>query len=231
VEGVLLFFKEVMMWYSEDPRWIIMERDNIIIVDIFNKRSFTGKVETDHAYYVLTNNPELSERNFVGEEDDWPSHWRWGFLSGALNKEGNVKIKVKLLHKDASIPQYMTDNAAGMDLASLIDCVLMPGEYKLIPTGISIELPARHEGQIRPRSGLAVKHGIMMPNAPGTIDEDYRGEIKVSLINLGKDLFNIKVGMRIAQLVVAPVVKVDIELVDKLSVTGRDSGGFGHTGI
>jgi dUTP pyrophosphatase len=126
----------------------------------------------------------------------------------------------------------MTEGAAGMDLMAAIDAplLLQPQERTLVPTGLSIALPAGHEAQVRPRSGLAVKFGISVVNAPGTIDEDYRGEVKVALINLGAEPFTIEKGMRIAQLVVAPVTQVQVEEVELLSDTDRGAGGFGHTG-
>ncbi|NLW60156.1 MAG: dUTP diphosphatase [Firmicutes bacterium] len=143
-----------------------------------------------------------------------------------------IKIK-KLTHAvDLPLPQYMTDGAAGMDLlAAVEETVLLPaGEYTLIPTGIAIALPAGYEAQIRPRSGLAAKFGVTVLNAPGTIDQDYRGEIKVLLINHGRNGFPIKRGDRIAQLVVAPVVRSTWLPCAELDETGRGDGGFGHTG-
>lgn len=141
-------------------------------------------------------------------------------------------MKVKRLSPLAQLPRYMTEGAAGMDLTAAIDgpLVLQPSARALVPTGLSIALPAGHEGQVRPRSGLAVKHGLSVINAPGTIDEDYRGEVKVALINLGNEAFTIESGMRIAQLVVAPVTRVEVDEVDVLTDTDRGPGGFGHTG-
>jgi dUTP pyrophosphatase len=126
----------------------------------------------------------------------------------------------------------MTDGAAGMDLhaAVVADLVIDPGEVGLIPTGLEIAVPAGFEAQIRPRSGLAVKHRIGVPNAPATIDSDYRGEIRVPLINLGPRPFTVSRAMRIAQLVVAPVVRVTWEEVKELPPTARGEGGFGHSG-
>jgi dUTP pyrophosphatase len=128
------------------------------------------------------------------------------------------------------LPGYHSAGAAGLDLRADEPCTLAPGERRLVPTGIAVELPPGHEGQVRPRSGLAVRHGIGMVNAPGTIDEDYRGEIGVVLVNLGQRPFEIARGDRIAQLVVAPMVRVAVELVDELAPTGRGAGGFGSTG-
>lgn len=145
-----------------------------------------------------------------------------------------IEIRVKKLDHagDLPLPQYMTDGAAGMDLlAAVAEEVLLPaGEYALIPTGIAIALPVGFEAQIRPRSGLAAKFGVTVLNAPGTIDQDYRGEIKVLLINHGRDGFQIKRGDRIAQLVVAPVVRSTWLPCTDLEETGRGDGGFGHTG-
>ena len=128
------------------------------------------------------------------------------------------------------LPGYQTDGAAGLDLRADEACTLAPGERRLVPTGIAVELPPGHEGQVRPRSGLAARHGIGMVNAPGTIDHDYRGEVGVLLVNLGGEPFQVRRGDRIAQLVVAPVVRVEVRLVEALSETGRGDGGFGSTG-
>lgn len=128
------------------------------------------------------------------------------------------------------LPRYETPGAAGMDLRADEPFALAPGERRLVPTGLAVELPPGHEGQVRPRSGLAARHGLGMVNAPGTIDADYRGEIGVLLVNHGRDPVSFARGERIAQLVVAPVVQADIEVADELSDTGRGSGGFGSTG-
>jgi dUTP pyrophosphatase len=132
-----------------------------------------------------------------------------------------------------SLPAYETAHAAGMDLRANVDetILLKPMERKLIPTGLHIELPEGFEAQIRPRSGLAFKHGIGIVNSPGTIDADYRGEIKVLLINFSADVFEINSGDRIAQMVVAKHEKVDWDDVQILNETNRGEGGFGHTGI
>ena len=141
-----------------------------------------------------------------------------------------MKLKIKKLNTEAVIPAYQTKEAAGFDLHSIEDVVINPGERKLIGTGLAFEIEYGYEVQIRPRSGLAYKHGITVLNTPGTIDSDYRGEIKVLLINLGSELFEIKKGERIAQAVVAPVIQAEIIEVDELSDTQRGSGGFGSTG-
>ncbi len=131
------------------------------------------------------------------------------------------------------LPSFKTAQSAGLDLAAAVeDAVLIPpGGRALIPTGFAIALPPGHEGQVRPRSGLAVEHGITVLNAPGTIDADYRGEVKVPLINLGDAPFTVTRGMRIAQLVVAPVSAVTLVETESLDETTRGSGGFGSTGI
>jgi len=144
-----------------------------------------------------------------------------------------IKIK-KLKHaEDIELPAYKTSGSAGLDLCAAIqnNLELKPLERVLIPTGLKIALLPGFEAQIRPRSGLAINHGITILNSPGTIDSDYRGEIKIILINLGNKSFTIKRGMRIAQLVVVKYEKVDIMLVDNLPDTQRADGGFGHTGI
>jgi len=133
---------------------------------------------------------------------------------------------------DRPWPAYQSAGAAGMDLAAHLEApiLLEPGEIRLIPTGWAIALPEGYEAQVRPRSGLAIRSGITVANAPGTIDADYRGEIKVGLVHLGKEAVPIEPGMRIAQLVVAPVTRVAWEPVETLPETGRGEGGFGHTG-
>lgn len=134
---------------------------------------------------------------------------------------------------DLPLPSYETDGAAGMDLRAAVDApvTLAPGERQLVPTGLAIALPPGTEAQVRPRSGLAVRHGISMVNSPGTIDADYRGEIKVILINHGQEPFTVNRGERIAQLVVAPVLRVDWNEQPSLDDTARGAGGFGHTGV
>lgn len=131
-----------------------------------------------------------------------------------------------------ALPAYQTSGAAGMDLRAALtgDVVLGSGERTAVPTGLCIALPPGHEGQVRPRSGLAFRHGLTVTNAPGTIDEDYRGEVKVLLVNLGDQPVTLTRGMRVAQLVVAPVVQVNVERVESLDNTARGSGGFGSTG-
>ena len=134
---------------------------------------------------------------------------------------------------DLPLPAYESPGAAGMDIAAAItaDIVIAPGARHAVPSGLAIAVPAGHEAQIRPRSGLALRHGVTVANAPGTIDSDYRGEIKVILINLGEAPITISRGMRIAQMVVAPVIQASLALVDTLDSTERGDGGFGSTGI
>ncbi|QUH31854.1 dUTP diphosphatase [Vallitalea guaymasensis] len=146
------------------------------------------------------------------------------------------KIKVYVEQTDNGkilpLPKYMSEDAAGMDLYACLedDVILEKGKIKLIPTGLKIALPSGYEAQIRPRSGLALKHGISLVNTPGTIDADYRGEIKVIMINFGEEDFTIKHGERIAQMVINKIEQVELEVVDGLENTERGSGGFGHTG-
>lgn len=133
---------------------------------------------------------------------------------------------------DLQTPRYETEFSAGMDVQAAVDTsvAVRPGERCLIKTGLAVAIPPGYEIQVRPRSGLAVKYGITILNSPGTIDSDYRGEIKIALINLGSEEFVIQRGDRIAQLVVAPVIRARVELVDELETTARGEGGFGHTG-
>ena len=146
-----------------------------------------------------------------------------------------MNIFVKRLRKDHSvpIPRYMTEGASGMDLFASLEkeVTLEPGERKLIPTGMAIAIPEGFEGQVRPRSGLAIQKGIGIVNGPGTIDSDYRGEIGVLLINFGNESFTIRNGERIAQMVISQVFRTTLEEVDDLPATQRQGGGFGHTGI
>lgn len=146
-----------------------------------------------------------------------------------------IKIAVTRVKgaEDIDLPQYMTPQAAGMDLSANIfeDVVIEPGEYKVIPCGIKIQLPEGYEAQVRPRSGLALKYGVTLLNSPGTIDSDYRGEIKVIMINLGKEKFCVKRGDRIAQLVISGIVKGHLVERAELGETERGDKGFGHTGV
>ncbi|MDC3232865.1 dUTP diphosphatase [Pelagibacteraceae bacterium] len=143
-----------------------------------------------------------------------------------------TKILIKRLSKEVSLPKYETSGSSGMDLAANIDASidLGPGKSVIVPTGLAVALPKGFEIQIRPRSGLAAKKNISVLNTPGTIDADYRGEIKVILINLGDQKFIIEKGLRIAQMVVCPVVKAQLEEVNELNDTARGEDGFGSTG-
>ncbi|MBD1910959.1 MULTISPECIES: dUTP diphosphatase [unclassified Leptolyngbya] len=140
-------------------------------------------------------------------------------------------LKVKKLNENARLPQYAHDGDAGMDLFAAAEKIIGPGESALIPTGISIQLPPHTEAQVRPRSGLALKHQITVLNTPGTIDEGYRGEVGIILINHGKIPFHVTVGMKVAQMVVKPVFQVAVEEVEDLASTTRGEGGFGSTGV
>ncbi len=133
---------------------------------------------------------------------------------------------------DLPLPSYATEGAAGMDLLAAVGAplVIQPGGRALVPTGLRIALPAGHELQIRPRSGLALRHGVVLPNSPGTIDEDYRGELQVILLNAGAEPFMVERGQRIAQAVLAPVVRAAWHEVETLDATARGQGGFGSTG-
>lgn len=144
-----------------------------------------------------------------------------------------VNIKRKEGAQDLPLPQYMSEGASGVDLYAAVEeeLVLGPGDIKSVPTGISIEIPLGYEGQVRPRSGLALKYGLSVVNAPGTIDSDYRGEICIILCNLGRSPVEIRRGMRIAQLIFQPVVRAEFVEVEELQKTIRNDGGFGHTGV
>lgn len=147
-------------------------------------------------------------------------------------KTTSPTVQFKRLHPTVSLPRYQTQHAAGMDLHAAIEGPVMvrPGEIRLIPCGFAMAVPVGYEAQVRPRSGLASKHGISMPNAPGTIDADYRGEVKVPLINLSRESFTVTADMRIAQMVIAPVAHAVAVEVDELDETDRGAGGFGSTG-
>ena len=149
----------------------------------------------------------------------------------------NPKIQITRLRPesdaDVPLPRYMTPSAAGMDICAAVTdkLVLNPGAIRLIPTGFSMAIPEGFEAQIRPRSGLAIKHGIGLINSPGTIDSDYRGEVKIAVINMGAERFTIRRGDRIAQMVINRVYRAELNLVKKLNQTDRNTGGFGHTGL
>lgn len=148
------------------------------------------------------------------------------------------ELRIRLLREGAHLPEYKTEHAAGMDLCACLDdnapIEIPPGEIRLVPCGFAMALPPGYEAQVRPRSGLGAKHGITLPNAPGTIDADYRGEVRVPLINLGRRTFIVEPSMRIAQMVVAPVSHAVVRSVEDLSELGeteRGAGGFGSTGL
>ncbi|MDC0511843.1 dUTP diphosphatase [Pelagibacteraceae bacterium] len=144
-----------------------------------------------------------------------------------------IEILIKRLSKNVPLPKYETEGASGMDLAANIDQIveIEPGKSAIIPTGLAVSIPKNYEIQIRPRSGLAAKNQISVLNTPGTIDADYRGELKVILINLSEKKFKIEKGLRIAQIILCPVIKAVFKEVDELEETGRGSSGFGSTGI
>lgn len=145
-----------------------------------------------------------------------------------------MQVSIKRVHSfDLPLPQYMTAGSSGVDLYAALEenLIIPPGAIQLIPTGIAVSIPQGYEAQVRPRSGLALKHGITVLNSPGTIDADYRGEIKVIVINLGDKEYILTRGERIAQMVFARVEKAELVLSDVLDETGRGAGGFGHTGV
>ncbi len=149
-----------------------------------------------------------------------------------MSKQTSVAITQLAHAKGLNLPKYATEHSAGMDLEAAIDqpLTLKPGERALVPTGLAIALPEGYEAQVRPRSGLAAKNGVTVLNSPGTIDADYRGEIKVILANLGTEPFTIERGMRVAQMVIAQYSRVNWSVVDQLDETARGEGGFGSTG-
>jgi dUTP pyrophosphatase len=143
-----------------------------------------------------------------------------------------VRVRRRAGTEDLPLPAYQTTGSAGMDLHAAVDAPveIAPGKIELVPTGVFVEIPPGFEGQVRARSGLALKHGLMLPNSPGTIDSDYRGELQVILGNVSRQPYTITRGMRFAQLVIAAVVQARIEEVHELTETARSGGGFGHTG-
>ena len=157
------------------------------------------------------------------------------FAGQVMQEEGTVSVEIRRLpHSNGlALPAYETPGAAGMDIrAALTEPLeIAPGCAEMVPTGFEMAIPRGYEGQVRPRSGLAVRNSILVPNSPGTIDSDYRGELKVILLNMGPAPFMVEHGMRIAQLVVSPVVKAHWIEVEQLPPTTRGDGGFGHTGV
>lgn len=146
--------------------------------------------------------------------------------------EPTLKVHRQPGLEDLPLPRYMSEQAAGLDLYAANDepITIAPGEIKLIPTGLFLEIPPGYEGQVRARSGLALRHGLMLPNAPGTIDADYRGELQVVLANCAREPYTVERGMRFAQLVISPVAHVIVVEVGELASSPRGKGGFGHTG-
>jgi len=143
-------------------------------------------------------------------------------------------VRLQRLREDGlPLPQYESAGAAGMDLRASLEeeLTVRPGQRVSVPTGIALEIPPGYEGQVRPRSGLAIRNGLTVLNAPGTVDSDYRGEVKVLLINLGEEPVTLRLGDRVAQLVFAPVVQAELVVVDSLEASKRGAGGFGHTGV
>ena len=150
-----------------------------------------------------------------------------------MRQKITLKINPLPHFKDLPMPAYQSNNAAGLDLAAAVDkdIILHPGKRELIPSGLCLELPNGFEAQIRPRSGLALNNGITVLNTPGTIDSDYRGEVKIILINLSDQPFTISRGLRIAQMIISPVIQAEIEVCQELNESLRGSGGFGHSGV
>lgn len=154
-----------------------------------------------------------------------------------MSQTKSVEVEISWLDppstQDLQLPAYETSGSAGMDIEAAIqsELIIEPGEIVLVPTGFAVAIPAGYEFQIRPRSGLAVKYGLTIVNSPGTIDSDYRGEVKIGLIHLGKEPFLLKRGDRVGQMILAPVVTAKWKCVDNLDETRRGSGGFGHTGL
>ena len=154
-------------------------------------------------------------------------------MSGRDGRSPELRLAVLDHGRGLPLPRYETDGASGLDLRAAVGrpVSIEPGGRALLPTGVRVEIPSGYEGQVRARSGLAHRHGVGLPNAPGTIDADYRGEIKVSLVNWGSEPFTVDRGDRIAQLVISPVARVRVVESEALDETVREAGGFGHTGI
>jgi len=142
-----------------------------------------------------------------------------------------MKLQVKKIHANAKVPAYAHDGDSGMDLFSVEEVELMPGETKVVKTGLQVSMPKGFEAQVRPKSGLAAKFGVTVLNTPGTVDSGYRGEIMVILANLGKDAYKVEKGKKIAQMVIARVEEAEVEEVEALDETARNTGGFGSTGL
>jgi len=174
----------------------------------------------------------MSEETAVYNSDyktDDPNWWK-PFNKSLQAADSEVYVKIQQLHAHAVQPAYQTQGSAGMDVHSVVDLTILPGKTALVPTGIALGIPDGYEAQVRPRSGLAFKYGVTVLNSPGTIDSDYRGEVKVILINHGDQEFIIRRGDRIAQLVFCPVNRATLIVTGELDTTARGQGGFGSTG-
>lgn len=200
-------------------------------------KDFMGRVEgvtTILGSYIESNlkDKEKLDRTLKSFIQSVESLVRDGIQSTAINKK--VRLKVKTLeHFKGDLPKYESSGASGIDVRAQLDetIILQPGERALVPTALSFEIPEGYEIQARPRSGLAIKKGISLVNSPGTIDADYRGEVKIIIINHGEQAFEIQDQDRVAQLVVAPVIQAELEMSADLSETDRGEGGFGSTGV
>ena len=192
-------------------------------------------VGTEHVFLALVGDQTDKVKDVLKKAGVEASHLRDAVISHITPAAGDVQIKIKQREdcKDLPLPAYMSKFASGMDLYAAVpsDVVLEPGKIMLVPTGISIAVPQGYEAQVRPRSGLALKHGLTIVNSPGTIDSDYRGEVGVILANMGGAPFVIQRGMRIAQMVIQSVVQAKLIATDSLDETARHDGGFGHTGV
>jgi len=181
---------------------------------------------------VCERRDDLPERG-SGHTFQPPGSTRKGLTGGGpIVNDIVIQVTRQSGTEDIPLPSYQTEHAAGMDISAAVDTplVLKPGERTAVPTGLFVAIPIGYEAQIRPRSGLALKNGITLLNTPGTIDADYRGEIRIIVANLSDEPFTITRGMRIAQMVISPVARARLEVVVELSATARGEGGFGHTG-
>jgi dUTP pyrophosphatase len=184
-------------------------------------------------------NPKECERGGTTRDAGSTKEFRGSDFDGRWTGEIRVAspIMIRILRKsgcqDVPLPRYMSEHASGMDVYAACDgdITIGPGDVKLVSCGFYLAVPVGYEGQIRPRSGLAIKHGVIVPNSPGTIDADYRGEVCVILANVGREPFVVRRGMRIAQMVIAPVTRASVAEVAELDETSRGEGGFGHTGV
>ena len=192
-------------------------------------------VGTEHVFLALVGEQTDKVKDVLKKAGVEVSHLRDAVMAHITPAPGEVQVKIKQRDdcKDLPLPAYMSKHASGMDIYAAVpgDVVLEPGKIMLVPTGISIAVPEGYEAQVRPRSGLALKHGLTIVNSPGTIDSDYRGEVGVILANIGGAPFVIQRGMRIAQMVIQPVVQATLVVSDSLDETARHDGGFGHTGV